>query len=219
MTYSNKFFKLNVMPAKKDKVSEEVITEVEVEEPAEAKPILEPQVVEAPPTVEPVKEDVPPAVQVVSEEPKKENGWLWILVAFVLGALVGTVSGYLVAKTQKLQNAKTQTTVAQTSPTPSPSPATDVKRADLKVQVLNGSGVAGAAAKAKTMLEGLGYVDVAAGNADGDFAETEIAVKDGQTAVYELVKKDVEDEYTLATEAASLDADSDYDAVITLGAE
>ena len=164
---------LNVMPVKKDNnVEEEVITEVAVEE--EPKPILEPEVEEeVPVVVEPVKENV---------SQKKDNGWVWMLVAFVLGAMVGTVSGFLVAKTQKSQNAKPQTTVAQTTPAPSASPAAvEIKRADLKVQVLNGSGVVGAAGKAKTFLEGLGYTDVKTGNADGDFAETEIEIKENKS--------------------------------------
>ena len=202
---------LNVMPVKKDNnVEEEVITEVAVEE--EPKPILEPEVEEeVPVVVEPVKENV---------SQKKDNGWVWMLVAFVLGAMVGTVSGFLVAKTQKSQNAKPQTTVAQTTPAPSASPAAvEIKRADLKVQVLNGSGVVGAAGKAKTFLEGLGYTDVKTGNADGDFAETEIEIKENKSSASEMVKKDLKDEYTLADTIGELDKTSDYDVVITLGSE
>ena len=178
----------------------------------EPKPILEPQVEDVPVVIESVKENVPQ---------KKDNGWVWMLVAFALGAVVGMVSGYLVAKTQKSQTAKTQnTTVVQTSPVPSASPAAaEVKRADLKVQVLNGSGVAGAAAKAKTFLEGLGYLDVATGNADGDFAETEVDVKESVSAASEMVKKELKDKYTLSDTVGVLDKTSDYDVVITLGSE
>lgn len=199
------------MPMKKDnKVEEEVITEVAMEE--EAKPILEPEAEEVPVVVEPVRENVPS---------KKDNGWVWMLVAFVLGAVVGTVSGYLVAKTQKLQNSKTQNTiVAQVSPAPSASPVViEIKRADLKVQVLNGSGVVGAAGKAKAFLEGLGYLDVATGNADGDFAETEIEIADSKSAASEMIKKDLKDKYTLADTIGVLDKTSDYDVVVTLGSE
>jgi len=173
------------------------------------KPILEPQVVEAP------VEEVPPAVAVTPEEPKKENGWVWMLVAFVLGAVVGTVTGYLVAKTRNT------TTVVQASPSPTPSPspaATEIKRADLQIQVLNGSGVAGAAAKAKTFLEGLGYVDIAAGNADGDFQLTEIAFKKAAGKYTDTLAKDLEAKYTLGPNV-ELEETSNYDVVITLGAE
>lgn len=204
LTYVSKFIMLNVMPTKKDdKVEEEVITEVVMEE--EPKPVLESQVEEVPVVVEPVK----------------EKGWVWMLVAFVLGAVVGTVTGYLVAKTQKSQTAKTQNiTVIQASPTPSASPvAAEVKRADLKVQVLNGSGVIGAAGKAKTFLEGLGYLDVKTGNADGDFAKTEIEIKESKNAASEMIKKDLKDKYTLSDTIGVLDKTSDYDVLITLGSE
>lgn len=174
------------------------------------KPILESQIVE----------DIPPAVAVAAEAPKKDKGWGWMLAAFGLGVVVGTVTGYLVTKTPKLKNSKNQnTTVVQTSSTPSPSPAaTDIKRADLKVQVLNGSGVAGAAVKAKTLLEGLGYVDVAVGNADGDFQLTEIAFKKTASKYTDMLAKDLETKYKLGPNI-DLDESSDYDVVITLGAE
>ena len=202
---------LRVMPTKKAKDEEEVITEVAVEP---EKPILEPHVVEEP------AEEVPPAGAAAPEEPKKENGWGWMLAAFVLGAVVGTVTGYMVARIQKSKVKSQNLTVVQTSPTPSSSPAvTEVKRADLKVQVLNGSGVAGAAAKAKTFLEGLGYVDVTAGNADGDFALTEVEIKENKASASGMLKDDLKDEYTLADTVGVLDESSDYDVVITLGAE
>lgn len=209
---------LGVMPKKK--TNEEVIEEVALEP---GKAILEPQEEEASVVeVEPVKEEVPPAVAAaaVVEEPKKEKGWVWVLVAFVLGAVVGTVSGYLVAKTQRSQTAKTQNTAVVQTPVPSPSPVTtEIKRSELKVQVLNGSGVVGAASKAKTFLEGLGYADVAAGNADGDFAETEVEVKEGKSSASEMLKDDLKDEYTLADTVGVLDEGSDYDVVITLGSK
>ncbi len=197
------------MPIKKAREGEEVITEVAVEEAAEES------------VVEPVKENVPPAVAMAVEEPKKDSGgWAWMLVAFVLGAAVGTATGYLVAKTQKSQTAETQNaTAVQASPTPSPSAEAEIKRADLKVQVLNGSGVTGAAAKAKTLLEGLGYVDVATGNADGDFAETEVELREDKASASGMLTDDLKDEYTLAETVGVLDESSDYDVVITLGVE
>lgn len=194
------------MPTKKAKEEEEVITEVAVEP---EKPILEPQVEETPVVMEPVR-----------EEPKKEKGWVWMLVAFGLGAVVGTVTGYVVAQVQKSKVKSQNLTLVQVTPTPQPSPAAaDIKRADLKLQVLNGSGVAGAAAKAKTFLEGLGYVDVVTGNADGDFAQTEVDIKSAKKSAERMLKKDLGEKYALADTIGELDETSDYDVVITLGVE
>ncbi len=207
---------LGVMPTKKDKaLEEEVITEVVVEP---EKPILEPEVEVEEPVV---KEDIPPAVSVPAVEvPKKDNGWVWMLVAFVMGAVAGTVTGYMVARVQKSEIKSQNLTGVQISPTPTATPAAvEIKRADLKVQVLNGSGVAGAAGKAKTFLEGLGYADVKTGNADGDFAKTEIEIKESKSAASEMIKKDLKDKYTLADTVGVLDKTFDYDVVITLGSE
>ncbi|KKR91004.1 MAG: hypothetical protein UU42_C0025G0001 [Candidatus Woesebacteria bacterium GW2011_GWA1_41_13b] len=201
------------MPAKK-KMEEEVITEMP--------PVETPEVVVEPePTVVPPVAPAPVAAPVVtsSEPAKKEGSWWMLLVAFILGLVVGAVTMYLIkAQSSKLKT-QSETTVVSETPAPSAIPVSEVKRADLKVQVLNGSGVAGAAAKAKEFLEGLGYVDVAAGNADGDFAETEIEIKDDKKSALEMLKKDLETDYTLSDTIGVLDESSDYDVVITLGAE
>lgn len=222
------------MPAKKKAVVEEVITELPKEavveapvavEPAPVEPVVtapevvvepEPVVSAAPSVSEPVTAPV-----VTNNEPVKKDGgsWWMLLVAFILGLLVGAVTMYVI-KAQRLAVAPQQdgAVVAQ-SPEPTATPVGEIKRADLKVQVLNGSGVAGAAAKAKTFLEGLGYEGVAAGNADGDFAQTEIEIKEDKNSASEMIKKDLESDYTLSDTIGTLDADSDYDVVITLGAE
>ncbi|KKR84041.1 MAG: hypothetical protein UU32_C0051G0002 [Candidatus Woesebacteria bacterium GW2011_GWB1_41_10] len=142
-----------------------------------------------------------------------------LLIAFILGLAVGAVTMYLVKAQSSKVSSQQETAVVDQTPEPTTAPVTEVKREDLKVQVLNGSGVSGAAAQAKTLLEGLGYLDVETGNADGDFAETEIEIKADKAAVEVLVKKDLEDEYSLSDTVGELDESSDYDVVITLGAE
>ncbi len=142
-----------------------------------------------------------------------------LIIAFILGLAVGAVTMYIIKAQRSALSPQTETTVVNQSPEPTTAPVTEVKREDLKVQVLNGSGVSGAAAKAKTFLEGLGYVDVAAGNADGDFAQTEIELREAKSSASEMIKKDLETNYTLADTIGTLDSSSDYDVVITVGAE
>ena len=211
------------MPTKKKIVEDEVITEIP-KEAVEAEPVVTaPEVVVEP---EPVVEASIPSVSapmttpVISSEPvKKEGSWWMLLIAFILGLAVGAVTMYLIKAQRSALSPQSETAVVDQTPEPTTAPVTEVKREDLKVQVLNGSGVSGAAAKAKTLLEGLGYVDVAAGNADGDFAQTEIEIQDAKLAASEMIKNDLEDEYTLADTIGVLDEASDYDVVITLGAE
>jgi LytR cell envelope-related transcriptional attenuator len=57
----------------------------------------------------------------------------------------------------------TATAVEPPAPAPAPAPAA----ADIKVSVLNGSGVTGLAGQTATKIEGLGYTGVTPGNAGG----------------------------------------------------
>ncbi|MBL7078170.1 LytR C-terminal domain-containing protein [Candidatus Shapirobacteria bacterium] len=109
----------------------------------------------------------------------------------------------------------------EVSPTLIPSLAPTVpalERKDLKVQVLNGIGVPGAAGEGKELLEALGYEEVATANADSyDYELTEIALKEGKEEYFELLKEDLEKNYEIATEASFLEEASEFDAQVTLG--
>lgn len=210
-----------MMPAKK-KAVEEVITQMPKEGVVELAPVepvvAAPEVVVEPESV--VTTSTPAPVVTNSEPVKKEGGsWWMLLVAFVLGLLVGAVMMYIIKAQRLALSPQKEVAVVTQTPEPTATPVSEVKRSDLKVQVLNGSGVAGAAAKAKTFLEGLGYKGVAAGNADGDFAKTEIEIKKDKSSASGMIKKDLESDYTLSDTIGTLDASSDYDVVITIGAE
>lgn len=103
------------------------------------------------------------------------------------------------------------------TPEISPSPEPELKREDLTLQVLNGSGTPGAAGTAREYLEGLGYNVAAVGNAETfDFQETLIRIKDRRRDYLELLRPDLEEEYEVG-DAETLDEDSEYDAVIVIG--
>jgi len=93
-----------------------------------------------------------------------------------------------------------------------------LERADLKVQVLNGTGEGGAAGEGKDLLEALGYQEVDMGNADSyNFKLTEITLKEGKEEYFELISKDLENNYQVASEASVLEEESEFDSVVTLG--
>lgn len=103
-------------------------------------------------------------------------------------------------------------------PTSAPTHAIQLKRQDLKIQVLNGAGVAQTASKAKTFLEELGYEDIDTGNAGSfDFEQTVIAIKEEREDIGELLKDDLSSDYNVSEDFETLDEDSDYDAVVTIG--
>lgn len=118
----------------------------------------------------------------------------------------------------------TTPTPGRGTPTPTTSSSVDsaskLDRADLKVAVQNGGGVAGAATKASNALKDLGYDVVSSGNADSfDYEETEIQIKSTKRAYLDLLKKDLSDEdYTVGATSTNYTG-TDADVVIIIGQE
>lgn len=115
------------------------------------------------------------------------------------------------------------------SPTPSPMStiaatatpsATLVPKANLKIQVLNGSGQAGAASKMATFLKDLGYESIDTGNAKTyDYQATEIQVKAGEAKLYKELQDALAKDFTIAKEPGILPASSEYHVVVIVGEE
>lgn len=112
-----------------------------------------------------------------------------------------------------------------TTPTPSPAPTTaptatpvPIKKSDLKINILNGSGKPGLAGIAKTYLESLGYQNITTGNADSyDYPNTTITFKNKSEAATQL-KADLSQKYTV-TESTTSSTSTDSDVEIVLGAK
>lgn len=111
----------------------------------------------------------------------------------------------------------TPTPMSQPTATPTPLPP---DRSKVKVQVLNGAGVAGAAGKMKSLLEEKGYVVMGTGNADNyDYEETVIQVKEEVKNIVDLLKTDLGEIYKVASEVASLASSEKVDIVVIVGKE
>lgn len=107
-------------------------------------------------------------------------------------------------------------------PTPTPTPArtattaAELKRQAISIQVLNGSGIAGAAKKAADYLASLFYTIAVTGNAENyNFEKTILETK--KAADLDLLKADLEAQYEVGTASATLPSSSPYDAVVTIG--
>lgn len=158
------------------------------------------------------------------EEKKSRPGtvsffWVIFLALFIIASLV--VGGTLIFRAGVEKGRLEAGGVPNELPAPTPAvatPSAEVKREDLKIQVLNGTGKAGVAAIAKEYLEGLGYKDVEAGNADtSDFEETEISIKDSKKDYLTILTGDLSEKYQLSETAKTLSNANDFDAVITIG--
>lgn len=164
------------------------------------------------------KEEKPSVRSYVSyptKNDRKRTTYIVLIAAALL--LIGGglfVSGRLGGSPE--EPAPTITPIATAEPTPEP----ELRREDLRLQILNGGGVAGAASKAQQHLEGLGYNVADVGNASSfDFTETEIRIKDSKREYLQLLRDDLSEEYTLASGAETLGEDSDYDVVVVIGDE
>ena len=126
---------------------------------------------------------------------------------------------------------KVTPTSAKTTPTPTPKVATTpgtsstvdkasgLDRANLKIIVQNGGGVAGAATKGSDILKKLGYDVVSSGNADNfDYSKTTIQVKSTKKTYLDLLKKDLSTDYTIGAFTSDYTG-TDADAVVIIGKE
>jgi hypothetical protein len=106
--------------------------------------------------------------------------------------------------------------VEDVTPTPEVSPTPINNRADITLEVLNGSGVAGMAARTAERLEALGYSVIGTGNADrSNYTETQILVApEFDTA--ELLLSDLTREFDSASVSGELQ-DSTASARIIVG--
>lgn len=196
-------------------------TEGQTETAAEVEPTVDPEVA-TDPEPEPDTASVNSS-QIFGPQPvdppksNKKTFWVIIILFAVLGAAAGGIGIYL------QNNGSIGGFMARPTPTPevtepTPTPAAELDRSELSIQVLNGSGVTGAAKTAQEYLEGLGYSVDAVGNADeSDLETTQVAIKSEKEEFSDLVKEDLSEQYTVDEEVGELDEDSTYDVVITLG--
>ena len=123
----------------------------------------------------------------------------------------------------KLPNLGEVLTVKTATPTPRPSatptPTPSFAKEDLKIQVLNGGGVAGKATDVKEILTDKGYLDIITGNADNfDYEKTELQVKKSKSQAYSMVAADLKDYITSPTQT-TLAEDETADVVLIIGAD
>lgn len=133
----------------------------------------------------------------VGQSPKKGGGkTLLVIIALIIIAVLG----YIIFKSSSKKNAgdiSNVTPVETTTPeiTPESSPTATPKAADksaVKIQIQNGTGIAGEAGYLQTQFKALGYANITAGNASTqDASETTVtfAKSLAQSLVDEITAK------------------------------
>lgn len=221
--------KKSVKRAVKKPVSKPVVPPLE-------EPIVQPEVVVAPPPppAPPVAPPVaPPAVPVAEPVTNLEQ----ILdtdanakdsaadaknrVVFTIGivATLAIIVGSVVVFTIYLGSSKTPQQVAHqatVSPTPTPTPA--FQRSKISFEVINSSGVSGAATKGATALTQVGYTVVSVGNGKKQATSSVFLAKSLTSAEVSEILADVKSLFSVSSSSGEL-TDSTASARIILGSK
>lgn len=117
-------------------------------------------------------------------------------------------------------NRATPTPIPSPTPAPpTPTPTPKVDRADVRIKVLNGSGISGKASVVKDFFSEKGYTDILTGNADAfDYDVTVVQVKKDQDDIKALVEADIASQVPKATFETLDDAEA-ADVVIIVGTD
>jgi len=118
--------------------------------------------------------------------------------------------------TSTVQNSASETPSSTPSPTPSPTPNSP-ELSVLRVQLQNGTGIAGEAGNVQKILESEGFKIISSTNADTfDHDESEVSLKPQYDMVYDTLDRALNSEYTLI-KSDTLPDDSQNDIVIIIG--
>lgn len=154
------------------------------------------------------------------EKSKGKSLLLWVVLVLVIAGLTGTLLTFAArGKSNNVTSFFVQPTPTPIpEPTPTPTPTPSVSRADLSIQVLNGSGVSGAGSKMKDFLTEKGWTVGDVGNADNfDYQKTVIYIHPDKEAYLSLLEDDLKDTYVVGTASATLSTDVSFDAQVVIG--
>ena len=142
------------------------------------------------------------------------------IISFVVTVIVAAIGGFVLwnkrSSTPFVDLTPTPTRPVVETPTAAPTQA-QINKAELKVQVLNGSGTAGEAGRVESLLEADGFETIETGNADNyDYAETIIQLKASLPTEFFNQIENVLVPYEVEA-GETLTDDSDYDVVVIVG--
>lgn len=144
---------------------------------------------------------------------------IFLIILLLIAAGVGGLYFLGRSRGAESQNAAVPTQSPTEAPLPTvvPTSIKELKRSELEVSVLNGSGVAGAANSTAATLRSLGYTVASTGNADKfDYTGITVKVKKANSDFADLLKKDLTASSS-ASVSASVDDTIPTDAQVIVG--
>lgn len=146
--------------------------------------------------------------------PVKKLVAILIFFIFIVSSLI--IGKHFLSK-QKESNQLTPTASKISTNTPTPIPIINFD--SLKIKILNGSGIAGEAAKVTDLLSQNKFKIAKTGNASNfDYVKTQIETTNSiSPQIVGLIIKSLETEYSSTVSATKLDDSNEYDIIITTG--
>lgn len=148
---------------------------------------------------------------------------IWSGVAIVVGALLGISwklayeRGVVVGQQQVKEIQQKEAALQEKIATPTPEEISKIK---YTIEVLNGSGISGEAARVKGILEKEGFTVSSTGNADkSDLEETTISAKSSVEKEWIDLLKTALGTSVVVSESTSLDDTESADVIVTVGSK
>lgn len=149
---------------------------------------------------------------------KMLSGKLVTLILFILTiAIIGSAIYFVAGVSSPKKQEQTVISPPTSTITPTPTPKT-LNRSQWSFEVLNGSGVTGAAKKLADSLKALGYQVVKVANADKDYTKNEFFVQEDLMVNIDSIVADIKDIIKIASISGKL-KDSTASARIIIGKE
>lgn len=154
----------------------------------------------------------------LNPQSKMLSGKLVTLILFILTiAIIGSAIYFVAGVGSPKKQEQTVISPPTSTITPTPTPYT-LNRSEWSFEVLNGSGVTGAAKKLADSLKALGYQVVRVANADKDYTKNEFFVQEDLMVSIDAIVADIKDIIKIASISGKL-KDSTASARIIIGKE
>jgi hypothetical protein len=150
--------------------------------------------------------------------------WIFIIIGLLIVVIFGlglaVLTGFI-KNPFEVPNVATPKAITETITslaTPAPAESSQSAKEELRLQILNGSGVTGQAGFVKEQLEEIGFTNIETGNAEGS-GDTETVVAYLKTVSSEVLEELVEELEGIFVEVSRQEAEEEdeYDIIITTG--
>lgn len=122
------------------------------------------------------------------------------------------------APTEKPSETKTPTPSVKVSPAPTKASSASSDKSSIEIAIQNGSGEAGVAGGASSILKAAGYTIASTGNAENfDYTGVTIQVKATKKSILTGIEDALNEDYTVTKSTSDLPSDASYDALVIIG--